>query len=369
MRTKAVRVLIVDDSAVVRKCLAGWLGDNPDIEVVGTASDPYDARDKILSLNPDVITLDIEMPRMDGITFLKLIMQHRPMPVVIVSSLTTAGSHKALEALHSGAVDVMAKPHSYSISHEGAAELVEKIKAAAVSQFRRNPEHQDTAFHSQPTAIDGSGRTYHPKEIILIGASTGGTEALRKVLTRLPADLPGNCIVQHIAAYFSTTFAKRLDEFCSLEVIEAQSGDLVKPGRVLIAPGGYHMLLKNNGASYIILLNEGPESPSPAARRGCPLRIRDELRKRPANPRHCHDGNGFGRRARAAQSEECRGRNHRPGREQLRGVRDAEGGYQTGRSQPGPAVGDSPGLHQPARRNARQLVATDRGGDAAIITA
>ncbi len=259
MKTKAVRVLIVDDSAVVRKCLTGWLGDNPDIEVVGTASDPYDARDKILSLNPDVITLDIEMPRMDGITFLKLIMQHRPMPVVIVSSLTTAGSRKALEALHSGAVDVMAKPQSYSISHEGAAVLVEKIKAASASQFRRNPEHQHTEFHSRPTSVEGIGRTYHPKEIILIGASTGGTEALRKVLTRLPADLPGICIVQHIPAYFSTTFAKRLDELCSLEVIEAKSGDLVKPGRVLIAPGGYHMLLKNNGAGYTVLLNEGPK--------------------------------------------------------------------------------------------------------------
>ncbi len=286
MPTRRIRVLVVDDSALVRKALTDSLGTDPEIEVVGTAIDPYVARDKILQLNPDVITLDIEMPRMDGLSFLKLIMQHRPMPVIIISSLTTGGSDKALEALQAGAVDVMAKPNgSYSMTSDSAM-LCAKVKAAFQAKLRRRdpgttlitapqstspsavratapPVRPGTTPATTPPArvkqpASGPQRNFAHKQIILMGASTGGTEALKEVLTRLSGNLPGICIVQHIPAHFSRAFAERLNNLCQLEVREAKNGDRVQPGLVLIAPGGYHMVLRRNSGLYTVELNEGP---------------------------------------------------------------------------------------------------------------
>lgn len=260
-----IRVLIVDDSALVRRALTENLARCPDIEVVGTAVDPYVARDKILLLNPDVLTLDIEMPRMDGLTFLKRLMQHRPMPVVILSSLTGTGSAKALEALQAGAVEVLAKPTGAQSALEDHTRLVEVIKAAARARLR--PPSAESSSSRLPvaaaarTSIVGvvGARRYDARKIILLGASTGGTEALRDILIRLGADLPGICIVQHIPAYFSLAFAKRLNELCNLEVREARNGDLVQPGLALIAPGGFHIVLDWRGRGYEVRLNEGPQ--------------------------------------------------------------------------------------------------------------
>jgi len=268
-----IRVLIVDDSAVVRRTLTEMLSRDPEIEVVGTAMDPFIARDKILQLNPDVLTLDIEMPRMDGLTFLRLLMKHRPMPVIIMSSLTPAGSEYALEALQAGAVDVMAKPGgSFSVCEDGAR-LADKIKAAAQARIRRPrlPSPAPATFPTQVSApappppprppagkIRTAGRRYSPRQLILMGASTGGTEALKTVLTALPPDLPGILIVQHIPAQFSLAFANRLNELCRLEVREATDGLRVTPGMVLIAPGGFHMLVRWAGDHYVVSTNLGP---------------------------------------------------------------------------------------------------------------
>ncbi|MBI1176694.1 chemotaxis-specific protein-glutamate methyltransferase CheB [bacterium] len=261
MNARPIRLLIVDDSAVVRRILSDSLADQPDIEVIGTAINPYEARDKILELKPDVLTLDIEMPLMDGLTFLKVIMQHRPMPVIIVSSLAAAGSHKALEALQAGAVDIMQKPDSARFHAEDTAVLAEKIRAAARSRFRRQLPSEQTLFtrrHPAP-ATDERKRHFDPRDIILIGASTGGTEAIRKVLTRLSTQIPPIVIVQHIPAYFSAAFAQRLNSLSQIEVREAQNGDRPKPGLALIAPGGHHLVLRWNGGHYDIILNDGPK--------------------------------------------------------------------------------------------------------------
>jgi two-component system chemotaxis response regulator CheB len=261
-----IRVLIVDDSALVRRALTENLSHCPDLEVVGTAVDPYVARDKILLLNPDVLMLDIEMPRMDGLTFLKRLMQHRPMPVVILSSLTGTGSTKALEALQAGAVEVLEKASGAQSAMQDHARFVEVIKAAARARVRPVPAGSPSNRPPPPGAVTEcasilratEGRRYDPRKIILMGASTGGTEALRAVLTRLSADLPGICIVQHIPALFSLAFAQRLNELCALEVREARNGDLVQPGLVLIAPGSFHVVLDWRSRGYEVRLNEGP---------------------------------------------------------------------------------------------------------------
>jgi two-component system, chemotaxis family, protein-glutamate methylesterase/glutaminase len=279
MTPRKIRTLVVDDSALVRKIITDSLAHDPDIEVVGTAIDPYVARDKILALNPDVITLDIEMPRMDGITFLKLLMKNRPMPVIVVSSLTHEGSKKALEALQAGAVDVMAKPSGSYSAFEDGSKLAEKIKAAAQARLRchhvapppptstrpppsSTPQHSHLAsapVESVPVPrIAQAKRLYPARQIIVMGASTGGTEALKTVLTALRDDMPGICVVQHIPAYFSLAFANRLNELCQLEVKEAQNGDHVRPGLVLVAPGGYHILLRWVVNHYQVDLNQGP---------------------------------------------------------------------------------------------------------------
>ncbi|MDB6129064.1 MAG: Chemotaxis response regulator protein-glutamate methylesterase [Verrucomicrobiales bacterium] len=253
-----IRTLIVDDSALVRTVITNLLSKDPDIEVVGTASDAYAARDKILALNPDIITLDIEMPRMDGITFLKLIMKHRPMPVIIMSSLTGHGSEKAVEALQAGAVDIMAKPGTTFSAPLNGAELISKIKGAVKAHLRRHeypigtqecPDYTPR-FVPAPHGVDS--------DLILIGASTGGIETLKTILTALPTDVAPVCVVQHIPAYFSRAFADRLNKLCRVEVKEAESGDVCSRGTVLIAPGGNHMLLRKKGRTLIVELNEGP---------------------------------------------------------------------------------------------------------------
>jgi two-component system, chemotaxis family, protein-glutamate methylesterase/glutaminase len=259
-----IRVLIVDDSALVRRAVSESLSRSPDIEVVGTAPDAYVARDKILRLNPDVLTLDIEMPRLDGLTFLKLLMQRRPMPVVILSSLTGTGSVKALEALQAGAVEVLGKAAGEFSTVDDHHRLVEVVKAAFRAKLTRQrptapppftPGKPATRAFPLATSFPPSGQ---PGKIILMGASTGGTEALRNILIRLPGDLPGICVVQHIPAHFSLAFAQHLNQLCALEVREAKDGDLVAPGLVLVAPGGFHLVLNRHGRAYEVRLSKGP---------------------------------------------------------------------------------------------------------------
>ncbi len=256
MTGPAIRVLAVDDSAIVRQVLARELARYADIELVGTAPDPYVARDKILQLKPDVLLLDVEMPRMDGITFLRKLMRHRPMPVIIVSSLTTQGGALALEAMEAGAVDVLCKPGSaYSVG-EMSAQLVEKIRAARWAKIRCAPAASGSAPAPRaPTRLSIAETTH---KLIAIGASTGGTEAIRAVLEQFPSNAPGTVIVQHMPEYFTASFSDRLNELCAIEVREAQNGDSVRPGLALIAPGNYHMLLKRSGARYYVEVRSGP---------------------------------------------------------------------------------------------------------------
>jgi two-component system chemotaxis response regulator CheB len=253
-------VLVVDDSAVARTLISESLADDQDIEVIATANDAYAARDKILALKPDVMTLDIEMPRMDGLTFLRLIMRHRPMPVVILSSSTAEGSAKAFEAMNSGAVEVFGKPDGPFSLAEGAT-LAEKIKAAAEARVRLQPRpgtRSSFDLNADFQAPAGSSAVTNRRAILLLGASTGGTEVLRTILTALPGDLPPICVVQHIPAQFSNAFANRLNALCAMEVREARGGDELVPGVALIAPGGKHLVVRWNGSNYVALLNEGP---------------------------------------------------------------------------------------------------------------
>ncbi len=245
-----IRVLIVDDSAVVRKVLTRELAAYPDIEVVGTAVDPYVAREKIVRDQPDVITLDIEMPRMDGLSFLEALMKHRPMPVVVVSSVTPERGQQALRALSLGAVDVISKPGSAFTVPDVAGKLVEAIRTAARSRPRAAA--QDAATPRVKSALT----TTH--KILAIGASTGGTQAIERVLTAFPPDAPGTVICQHMPAAFTGSFAKRLDSASAMEVREARDGDAVIPGLALVAPGDYHMVLQRKGARYSVRIKNGP---------------------------------------------------------------------------------------------------------------
>jgi two-component system chemotaxis response regulator CheB len=252
-----IKVLIVDDSAIVRNVFTKELSTYPDIEVVGTAPDPFVARDKIVQLKPDVLTLDIEMPRMDGLTFLKKLMKYYPVPTVIVSSLTPKGSAMSLEALDVGAVDVVAKPGgSYSVA-DIRAELVDKIRAASVANLSRDrsQERQETVV--ERTTVKRS-MTETTNKVIAIGASTGGTEAIKAVLTKLPADMPGVVIVQHMPANFTAAFADRLNGICQMTVREAKNNDPVVPGTALVAPGNFHMILRRSGAQYYVEVKTGP---------------------------------------------------------------------------------------------------------------
>lgn len=249
-----IRVLIVDDSAVVRKILADQLRRADDIEVVGTAPDPYVARDKIVQLKPDVVTLDIEMPRMDGLTFLARLMKHHPLPVIVVSSLTPAGSEAAMRALELGALDVISKPgEAYSVG-DVAVQLVDRIRAAALARLRRPAEA--TAQRSVTAgALSGIQAT---DKILAIGASTGGTEAIREVLEALPATTPATVIVQHMPEQFTAAFASRLNGLCAMEVREAAGGELLRPGLALIAPGNRHLLVIRRGSQYFAQIKDGP---------------------------------------------------------------------------------------------------------------
>lgn len=266
--SRRIRVLVVDDSAVVRKLVTDALNADPEIEVVGTAIDPYVARDKIKQLAPDVLTLDLEMPRMDGLTFLRILMEQHPMPVVIMSSLSQRGSDYALEALRLGACDVLGKPAgSYSFGDLGP-QLIARIKAAAsarlrIPQSRPAPSPHAVASASAP-AVTAPARPAvtarcHPRDLILLGASTGGTEALREVLTRLPAGLPGIAIVQHIPPVFSKAFADRMNTQCAFAVREAVDGDILTPGLALIAPGNFHLMLQWQGDHYRARVTGGPQ--------------------------------------------------------------------------------------------------------------
>ncbi len=251
-----IRVLVVDDSAVVRKVFSEELSKEADIEVVGTAPDPYVARDRIVKLKPDVITLDVEMPRMDGITFLRKLMKHYPLPVIIVSSLTRKGGALALEAIDSGAVEVVCKPgEAYSVG-DMSVQLAEKIRAAARVRVRKHtvaPTAVATGVVSSRLSLAES-----TNKVIAIGASTGGTEALKRVLMQFSPTIPGIMVVQHMPAKFTASFAERLDELCQIRVKEACDGDSVVPGTALIAPGNYHMVMRRSGARYYVQVKTGP---------------------------------------------------------------------------------------------------------------
>jgi two-component system chemotaxis response regulator CheB len=247
-----IRVLIVDDSALMRQVLTEILAEDPDIEVVGAAADPYAAREKILRLNPDVLTLDVEMPRMDGLSFLEKLMRAHPMPVLMVSSLTEKNCDTTVRALELGAIDYVTKPHLdvRSGTLDQAEEIVSKVKIAARARVRRRthptPIPAADGTNSLAAKLSSVGfRTTH--KIIAVGASTGGTEALVHLLVPMPADSPGIVIVQHMPAGFTTSFAARLDSLCRMRVREARNGDRLLAGHVLLAPGNFHMEVARSG--------------------------------------------------------------------------------------------------------------------------
>jgi two-component system, chemotaxis family, protein-glutamate methylesterase/glutaminase len=247
-----IKVLIVDDSAMIRKIFSQELAKDPEIEVVGTAPDPYVARDKIIHLKPDVLILDIEMPRMDGLTFLEKLMTFYPMPVIIVSSLVRGSCDLALRALELGAVEVMAKPGASCSVQDISEQLIEKIKAAARIKFK-NIIPQAPEIVATP-----SSKALSISKIIVIGASTGGTKAIKEILVELPAEMPPILIVQHMPPVFTKSFADRLNDLCKLEVKEAVDQELLASGKVLIAPGNKHMVLKRSGAYYYVEIKDGP---------------------------------------------------------------------------------------------------------------
>lgn len=268
MNSAKIKVLIVDDSALIRKILTDILNSDPGIEVVGTAMDAHAARDKIKQLHPDVITLDIEMPKMDGITFLRNLMRLNPLPVVMVSTLTEKGAEVTLDALDAGAIDFVSKPKiDVSNTLEGYGdEIIAKVKAAAKVRVRRYESKRSSgikpgvaALNSQP-AINGSAvKARHFKttdKIIAIGASTGGTEAIREVLEKLPLSSPGVVVTQHIPEYFSKAFADRVNLSCAITVTEAKDGDIVLPGHAYIAPGNRHLLIRKDGARWRCMLSD-----------------------------------------------------------------------------------------------------------------
>ena len=247
-----VRVLIVDDSALMRKLLTSVLSEDEGIEVVGAAPDPFDAREKIKSLNPDVVTLDVEMPRMNGLDFLRKIMELRPTPVVMISSLTQAGADITLEALEIGAVDFVAKPADAGAMLQLGGELIPKIKAAAHTRMRRRVPPP----HRQRRAVGGASST--SDKLIAIGASTGGVEALKAVLMLFPEDVPPIVIAQHMPERFTAAFARRLDSECRMRVHEAAHDQPIERGNAYIAPGGHHLEVARRGSGLVCALNDGP---------------------------------------------------------------------------------------------------------------
>ncbi len=252
-----IKVLVVDDSAVVRQVLIKALSGSPDIEVVGTAPDPYVARDLIVKLKPDVLTLDIEMPRMDGLSFLAKLMQHRPMPVVVISSLSPEGSEEAMRALELGAVDVLCKPGSaYSVLELGPL-LARSIRAAAQARLpaRRVVATPTPLLKKETGTVLGQATS----QILVFGASTGGTTAIRDIMGELPANTPGTVIVQHMPPLFTAAFAKHLNAISAMSVVEAQGGEELRTGLALVAPGGHHLVVVRSGERFVTELRRGPQ--------------------------------------------------------------------------------------------------------------
>ena len=274
-----IKVLIIDDSQIVRKVLKEELDQDPGIQVVGTAMDPIDASDKIETLHPDVLTLDLELPKMDGLTFLRSLMRHHPLPVVVVSAYTTKGSRLAMEALESGAVEIVPKPGMGVHMKDMTAELITKIKGAAQAKFQsartattppattragapeavRATRPPPGGFEAPQTILPPLVKPPAPEQVIAIGSSTGGTQALQYLLSRLPANMPPILIVQHMPPGFTKTFSERLNATSNLEVKEAEQNDKVYPGRVLVAPGGFHMVLRRRLGTYSVEINNGPK--------------------------------------------------------------------------------------------------------------
>lgn len=255
---KRIRVLVVDDSALVRELLTAGLAKDPELEVVGSAANPFIARDKIIELRPDVLTLDVEMPRMDGVDFLRRLMPQYPIPVIMVSALTQRGAQITLEALEAGAIDFVTKPSTDVARglNQMLADLRQKVKMAAQVDLsawkRRAVKREKPGPVLFRTALSES-----TDKVIAIGASTGGTEAIRRVISSFPANMPGIVIVQHMPPGFTKHFSDNLNEICEMDVQEAQTGDRVMPGRVLIAPGGKHMTVRRSGGIYLVDCQEG----------------------------------------------------------------------------------------------------------------
>jgi two-component system chemotaxis response regulator CheB len=270
-----IRVLVVDDSALVRSMLSSMINAQPDMECIGAANDPYQAREMIRAMNPDVITLDVEMPRMDGLDFLEKLMRLRPMPVVMVSTLTERGAETTLRALELGAIDFVAKPRIGVAQglQEIATEIADKLRVAAGARIARRPVARAEPPSTAPR-VPGAGPVAGPpplvkpvpvafsrsstEKIVAIGSSTGGTEALREVLTGLPADCPAVMITQHMPPGFTRNFADRLNTLCRMHVKEAEHGERVLPGHVYVAPGGHHLAVQRSGANYVVSVDDGP---------------------------------------------------------------------------------------------------------------
>ena len=261
---KRIRVLIVDDSSLVRQTLSSIIGSDPELEVMGTAADPFIAAERISREMPDVITLDVEMPRMDGITFLQKIMSQRPIPIVICSSLAEKGSDTAMKALEYGAVEIIQKPRlgTKIFLEESRIRICDVVKAAAAARPRRLVKTHKVQPKLSADAVipkaQSNAMIQTTEKVIVVGASTGGTEALRVFLEDMPQDASGLVIVQHMPEHFTASFAKRLNEVCRITVKEAEDGDTVLRGRALIAPGNMHTILKRSGARYYVEVRQGP---------------------------------------------------------------------------------------------------------------
>lgn len=256
-----IKVLVIDDSALIRKLLTEIIGSQGDMRVVGCAPDPYVAREMIKQLNPDVLTLDVEMPRMDGLEFLERLMRLRPMPVIMISSLTESGSSITFRALELGALDFVTKPKLGIVGglERYTEEIADKIRAAAQARMRPTPRVLPPRFDASAVLPLAKRTPFATSEkIICIGASTGGTEAIRAVLQTLPADAPGIVVTQHMPPGFTRSFAERLDRMCAMQVREAEGGERILPGHVFIAPGDAHLLVRRSGANYVTELSDAP---------------------------------------------------------------------------------------------------------------
>lgn len=256
----AIKVLIIDDSALIRSVLKEIIDSHPDLKVVGSAPDPLVARELIKQLNPDVLTLDVEMPRMDGLGFLEKLMRLRPMPVVMISSLTERGSDVTLRALELGAVDFISKP-KLDIARglqDYSTEIAEKIRAAARAHIKKANLDVQKSLSADAVLPSLANHIASTEKLIIVGASTGGTEAIKDFLIKLPPDCPGIAITQHMPEAFTKSFANRLDSLCKIRVKEAENGDRILPGHAFIAPGHSHLLVKRSGANYVCELSNGP---------------------------------------------------------------------------------------------------------------